>query len=738
MAPEILNMRYQQIDIRKKILIPIILISLAGGIVSLALTFLVFENQADANLQKELTRTRYAVTEAFRDKEKFLVTAATALSHDPAIRNYVQRRDKNELLGELKPAKANFGISGVKIVDPALDEIISLGSDFPVQQSVLEAGLSLSSTGFFVRSNDELWMVAICPVRSQQESLTGMMVIGERIDRSFLSAIKGMTGVDIVAEYGGLFVGSTAMSVDVALKDALNDAQHDASTARIISGYTIAANSHLIDHIDLSTKGGSKIAVHALLSTASNNQARKSNLIAISLISLISLFILIVVTYIVSNNITRPLKIMSTRARLIADGNYKQRISYIGIREIDNLATSFNVMSESLETTRQILEERAYTDSLSGLFNHRYFQDNLSSELARTERYGHPLSLIVMDIDDFKKVNDTFGHKKGDMALQFLAEKLKGAIRDTDIACRIGGEEFAIILPETTANEAYTVAERLRLDVASQPVEDIGRITISLGISTVPDSASDKDSLIESADTAMYQAKARGKNQTITYGGQPPAKLNSEPQPISDESYYTDVLYALVAKIEAKDKFEAGHAEHVAALASIIGQELGLPIQDIEHLRVAGRLHDIGKVTAPDKILRKTEALTDEEFKQLRLHPVIGELMLTRTRLEPVQKAVLYHHERLDGSGYPFGIKGDEIPLLARIIAVADSFEVMISDKPWRDALSVEDAIEELKRTSDIRLDKKSVDALARVIERDDALRDIIKKRVGSTRAKSA
>lgn len=314
--------------------------------------------------------------------------------------------------------------------------------------------------------------------------------------------------------------------------------------------------------------------------------------------------------------------------------------------------------------------------------------------------------------------------------MRMLAERMRASIRDTDIACRIGGEEFAIILPQTPSNDAYSVAERLRLDIGSNTLEDIGRITISIGMATFPDHALDKDGLIEAADTAMYKAKRKGKNLTLIYDGEELyGPVHEEDKWLIEEAYYIDTLHALAAAVDAKDQYTHSHSEHVASFATLVGHELALSHNRIEHLRIAGLLHDVGKIGIPDHILRKEGALNDEEFQEIRLHPIFGERILTRTKLEPVLKAILYHHERLDGSGYPYGLMADAIPLEARILAVADAFEAMCSDRPYRKALSIEEALAELRKDRGAKLDIIAVDALIRIIERDESVRNIIARR---------
>jgi len=728
-------MKYQQIDIRKKILLPIILISLTGVLLTLLLTFYLMEMQAEKSLTKELEHARYIIEEEFKEAEDRLLPEAVLLSTDPIIKEAIERSDIETLALRIVPVKTNFNIDSIKVISKDGTKLTELGPEMPVNKTMIESALNFERATLFTRYGDTLWITAVTPVRLQNGNVAGIIMVGNQIDSDFLKGIKDKTGVEVVFEYNNLLIGSSSEAVNTALKHGYNKENFMSLTDK-----PVMLDAHYATyHIEIKANNSNKATVHALISTLDRTKAKKSNTSTILLVNLAVLLTLIIAAYVIGRNISKPLSIMSKRARMIAEGSYKQRIDYSGVREIDELAASFNIMSEALETNRLKLEEKLYTDSLTGLYNHRYFHDSLSSEINRVYRYLHPLSLIVMDIDDFKKINDTFGHKKGDVALKLLAEKLRESIRETDIACRIGGEEFAIILPETTAYDAFTIAERLRLHVSSQQIEDIGRITISLGIATFPDHAIDKDGLIEAADIAMYKAKRKGKNLTLIYDGEELYGPNAEADKwVIEEATYIDTLHALAAAVDAKDQYTHSHSEHVATFAGLIGHEFVLSPAQIEHLRIAGLLHDVGKIGISDHILKKPGALTDEEFQEIRLHPIFGERILTRTKLEPVLQAILYHHERLDGSGYPYGLKADEIPLNARILAVADSFEAMISDRPYRKALSIEEAIAELRKDSGKKLDEDVVNALIRIIERDESVRDIIASRNGIPEQKQA
>ncbi|MCL6471393.1 MAG: diguanylate cyclase [Firmicutes bacterium] len=729
-----------QIDIRKRILLPVVTVSLIGVLLTVLQSVYLIQNQENETLRQAIYHTKHILQEGFEEEETKLLPETSFLASDPSIRDALERRDIGTLTSKLIPVKVTFNVDTVEIIDYDGSELLQIGIDAPTHQILIDAGFDLERVCLFARSGDSIWMTAVAPVRSQSGKLLGIILVGDKIDRQFMKNLKEKTGMEIAINYNDLFVGSSIMAEDIALKHSFKE-EIQKKEGFAIENSSLYNVTCAADRMEIKTNGGNKVTSYILASTLNANRTKKQGTIAILAINLLVLSIMTIIAYFFSSKIIKPLKIMSDRARLIASGNYKQRIDYTNIREIDELATSFNIMSEALEENRQRLEERAYTDSLTGLYNHRFFQDCLANEITRAERYKHPLSLIILDIDDFKKVNDTFGHTKGDDALKVLTEKILDSIRGIDIACRIGGEEFAIILPETTSYEAFTVAERLRLSVAACAIQDIGKITISIGIATYPDHGASKDSLLEAADTAMYHAKRQGKNLTFMYNGEPLITMDLEDKRLTEESYFMDILHALIANVESKNQYTHNHSEHVAMLAGLIGREIGLNPTQIEDLRIAGLLHDVGKIAIPAFILQKTEPLTEEEFKELRTHPIIGERILstlTKANLQPVIEAVLYHHERLDGSGYPQGLVKHKIPLYARIIAVADTLDVLVSNSAYRKALSIDEAIIELRRESSTKLDDIVVDALISIMERENAVREIIEKRNQEPKAEPA
>lgn len=369
---------------------------------------------------------------------------------------------------------------------------------------------------------------------------------------------------------------------------------------------------------------------------------------------------------------------------------------------------------------RHAAENKANIDGLTHLFNHRYFQERFFAEIERARRYGRPLSLIILDLDDFKSFNDRYGHQEGDKLLSWFGNVLNGATREIDICARYGGEEFAIILPETEQSEAAAVAERIINTVAASSSSRFPRqITVSAGIADFPNHGQTRHAMILSADIALYYAKLSGKNRACIYDPAMAKVYRTTPERLQSLLTEEDVgaIEALSAAVDAKDKYTHHHSETVSKLAIQIGQKLNLPSNELENLRVAALLHDIGKLGMPDKILKKKGPLQLDEWRYVENHPKIGSQILEKVQqLNSVVPTVRHHHERFDGHGYPAGLSGKDIPLLARIIAVADAYDAMVSDRNYRKALAPEQAIEEIVRCSGTQFDPEIVEIFVSLI----------------------
>jgi len=393
----------------------------------------------------------------------------------------------------------------------------------------------------------------------------------------------------------------------------------------------------------------------------------------------------------------------------------KHRRGYYNRDDIDMLMTMANEAAMVIENASLYAKakERANTDELTGLFNHRYFHQRLDEEIARASRFGEVFSLLLVDMDLFKTYNDVYGHLAGDEILKQMGKITKESVRDSDICFRYGGDEFAVILPKTSSQDAREAAERIRKEVETQLDHQGLPLSCSIGISTWPTDGVIREELIQSSDSALYYAKRTGKNHS--YSASEVAlsevlRMESSLNPDSS-SAVLNTIYALAATVDAKDHYTYGHAKNVAKHAMAIAEALNYTKEDIERIRAASLLHDIGKIGIADRVLQKSEALTPNEWDLIRTHPDLGVSIIKHIdSLKDCLAAVQYHHERHDGTGYPTGLKGENIPLDARILAVADAYDAMVSQRPYRErAFTHEEAMDELIRCAGTQFDPEIV-----------------------------
>jgi diguanylate cyclase (GGDEF)-like protein len=350
----------------------------------------------------------------------------------------------------------------------------------------------------------------------------------------------------------------------------------------------------------------------------------------------------------------------------------------------------------------------ALTDPLTGLGNHRHFHERLQRELARADERGGMVSLCFLDIDDFKRINDQFGHPAGDRVLSQVASRL----RQGGEAFRLGGDEFAVLLLGMDEQTALSTTQAIVRRIAETELGKAGAITVSAGVATFPQHGRERDSLIRLADGALYWAKEHGKNQ-VRLARSEVAELTEFQRVASgpDRVARFRAAAALAKAVDSRDAYVGSHSERVAGFAAKIAQQLGLNAEQVELTRLAASLHDLGKLAIPEEILRKPEDLSSAEWVVLHRHPQIGYRMLASLGVEPIADWVLHHHERWDGNGYPDRIAGEQIPLGARIIFVADSFDAMTSNRLYREPLGREEAYLEVERCQGTQFDPEVVQA---------------------------
>ena len=363
------------------------------------------------------------------------------------------------------------------------------------------------------------------------------------------------------------------------------------------------------------------------------------------------------------------------------------------------------------------------TDALTQLYNHRGFQECLSKSLVEAEQSGQDLSIVMLDVNNISKINRELGHAKGDEVIKLVAEKVKHNIRKSDMAGRYGGDEIAIILPNTDVDEAKYIAEYITYSLSCCFVDDVGPVKVSVGIASYPECAKDQEKLLILAEQAMYISQAQGykdgmsaiisssdfnfwddvalhsyaevlskrhAQMGVNFEEELLKKFNNEQ--ISSVNHLSEIATSLAGAIDAKDPYTKGHSTSVSRYSEALARAINLPEEEVERITLGALLHDVGKIGIPENILKKPDRLSDDEWAIMKQHPVIGaeKVLMPNEALRDLIPIVKYHHEHIDGSGYPEHLKGDEIPLAAKIVAVADAFHALISDRPYRKGLSLD------------------------------------------------
>ncbi|QSS05774.1 diguanylate cyclase (plasmid) [Klebsiella pneumoniae] len=366
--------------------------------------------------------------------------------------------------------------------------------------------------------------------------------------------------------------------------------------------------------------------------------------------------------------------------------------------------------------TRNSLIHLANTDGLTGLYNHRYFQEELRRRLTEAEKTGRPLSLIMMDIDYFKFYNDAFGHQKGDQVLATIGRILARLVKEPSFAARYGGEEFVVVMPGATREAARELDEQIKREVAGFPFEGAenlpaGRMTISSGIACYPGDGTTARELIRVADDALYRAKY-GRKTHLYFSVVDELRAFSH-----SEKELFNSLKTLLTIINARDRYTFGHSERVAGYAVALAERMGLPPDHVSLLQCGAYLHDIGKVEIPPEILNKPDKLDPKEWEIVKNHPEWGgNIVQPLTLLSAIVPLIRHHHENYDGSGYPDGLAGEEIPLFARILRIVDSFDAMTTDRPYKEAKTPVEACMVLKEEAGKMFDPHLVELFTKFI----------------------
>ena len=418
-----------------------------------------------------------------------------------------------------------------------------------------------------------------------------------------------------------------------------------------------------------------------------------------------------------------------------------QNIANINLDLVSFFANHLGMFIHNVQLSEQT-NKFANTDTLTSLYNHRGFQEVLATEMAKSKDTGKPLSVVMFDVNNISKINRELGHAKGDEVIKTVAEKIKQNIRANDSAGRYGGDEIAVIMPDTDTKDAKYLAEYITYCLSCCFVDDVGPVKVSVGISTYPECTIDQEKLLILAEQAMFISQAKGYKEGMSaivsssdFNFWDDVALNSfaevltkrhsqiginfeeelvhkfNQEEIVNHSHLMEMVTSLAGAIDAKDPYTKGHSTSVSRYAEALARAVNLPEAEVERIKIGALLHDVGKIGIPESVLKKPGKLDDEEWEIMKQHPTIGaeKVLAPNEALRDLIPIVKYHPVSLDGKGYPEQLKGNEIPLAARIVSVADAYHALVSDRPYRKGMPIEKACAILKEGAGIQWDSDLV-----------------------------
>ena len=724
---------YSRLSLRWKILLPFLGLSLLVSFIGSYLLGRSLEGRIYDQAGEEVRQEARLAASYLEREQEYLVSSLRISVQEAALLRGTQASVGEamasfgsaalpEVLGFGSDSAANVDL--VKVTGPEGETYFEMHGEMLADRTLddgelISRVLEGESMGTLLATTDlgSAYLVGAAPL-PVSETESGVLVVGTKIDQAMLASIElpertlfAFTDEGIIAcsEHRGRYD-------DEAWTKAIQTT-NEGSVEVNDSRYVLASERVEAEGMPSPVRLAVAVTLDPLVAKAQGDWRVTWLIFAAGAVFLVGVGLL------VTGRLVRPVQRLTAATARLKSGEFDTNIDIDSEDEIGDLAKAFNVMSQELAIRDARLTESfnevkrlSELDPLTGLLNHRMITEQIGRELARAKRYGGRFGVIVMDLDDFKLLNDTYGHPVGDEALRQISRLLVEQSRKVDSVGRHGGDEFMLVLPECGPAEMTGAAEKLRSVFAEAgfhaPDGNVVPIKMSMGVACYPYDGDDVNTLIALADAHLYLSKSRGGG-TVT-------GVQIENASAEEVSAF-GMLGSLVTIVDNKDRYTRHHSEEVTELALTIAGGLGLSEESQRVLRVAGLLHDIGKIGVPDRILRKPGRLTEEEYEVIKQHSVLGDAIIAAIPdLGEIRAAVLAHHERYDGRGYPNGLSGDRIPLMARILGVADAYSAMTTDRPYRKALSREEALAELIAGKGGQFDSDCVDAFAKALEQSD------------------
>jgi diguanylate cyclase (GGDEF)-like protein len=663
-----------------------VLIGLMGLLV-VASFMLLANQQVDTRIKFDSEAlTRLLATQIAEDRES-LLTKSRLIARVPTVRTSTTRMsDLQDLANEFR---TELDADALAFLDENGELAIKSGTfPNPARSKDLREALQKGEREWsgVVSSEGRLFLVAITPVAGHGR--ISSVITLKSVGKGLATKLRDGANADVAFMSGSIVVASS-MQIDVPI-------------AQISGAWTtmsIKGREFVVRYTEFpGTRVEQGIGFVALRELDIIEAPYRALGVAFITALLIALGVAMGLTNAFARSLTRPLEATVQAAQQVRDGAWPEPLVVNTHDEIGLLQSVFNDMTASLRSSQERLMNMIDVDPLTELENHRRFKERLDQEVFRAMLDTEALAVCLVDIDGFADYNSKHGHAAGDEALKRIAGLLREVFPGNSFFGRYGGEEFAILMPGAPAEIAEAASNRLRAIIGSKLNASI---TISVGVAELDTGITTGAGLLLSAELALGRAKQLGKDQVCKFESVPGASETEDPfqlqKFLEDTTFAT--IQALAGAVDAKDPYTQGHSLRVAKYASDLAKYTGASAQEVDMIYRCGTLHDVGKIGVPDAILKKPARLDDEEQRVMETHPALGEIIVRRApQLEDMLPGVRHHHERWDGRGYPDGLMADAIPRLARFIAIADTFDAMTSDRPYRKALTVQQALDEIQR----------------------------------------
>lgn len=706
-----------RLTLRLKILL--LIAGTAVGLVSvilLAFTLLV-SREMDRAVRDDVRATGGVLAQLLRERSAVLLSQAEIISDAPPLRAALSTQDPPTVRDAVQDYRRKLGTEGILVTDRSGSVLADTDSKTDLHANMasspgVAAALSGQSWSGITDRHGALMLTVCVPIRIGPYPY-GTFTTYRSVDAAVAASLRDSLGTEIAFLDKGRVVGASR-PLPASLPAPRVPRIVSVGGVRYFALYAPLPTTDPKDGIGFETLRPYTAATHLY----------HRCLFVFLAASLLTLLLALAAGAWMARGLTRPLDGVVRAAETLRRGDWPERFSGSRTDEIGLLQTVFNEMTDSLRGSQERLLALIDTDLLTGLDNHRRFQERLEQEAGRCSQSGESLSLLLLDLDNFHGFNQRHGHAAGDEAVRETALSLQRLLPELAIAARYGGEEFAVLLPQRSLPEAEALAERIRW-----VIEEAGDgLTLSVGCAEFGTHSAEGAGLVLAAELAVSRAKQLGRNRVCRFDTLPGADLNADPYQLhrflKDESLST--IQALAAAVDAKDTYTQGHSQRVARYAVALAQRIGLPEAEVDLVHITGTLHDVGKIGVPDAILKKPGRLSEDERRIMETHPTLGEVIIRKApKLVETLPGIRHHHERWAGGGYPDGIAGEQIPRIARILAVADTFDAMTSDRPYRKGLSWEIAIGEIARGAGTQFEPLLSEAFVSLMQAEMAERKL-------------